>query len=54
MEGVGRFSNFDGELIAIFIITVAAAEVGLALAIILRMFRNRSTVNVDEINLMKW
>ena len=54
MEGVGRFSNFDGELIAIFIITVAAAEVGLALAIILRMFRNRSTVNVDEINLMRW
>ena len=54
MEGVGRFFNFDGELIAIFIITVAAAEVGLAPAIILRMFRNRSTVNVDEINLMKW
>jgi len=54
MEGVGGFSNFDGQLIAIFIITVAAAEVGLALAIILRMFRNRSTVNVDEINLMKW
>ena len=54
MEGVGSFSNFDGQLIAIFIITVAAAEVGLALAIILRMFRNRSTVNVDEINLMKW
>jgi len=41
-------------LIAIFIITVAAAEVGLALAIILRMFRNKSTVNLDEINLMKW
>ncbi len=41
-------------MIAIFIITVAAAEVGLALAIILRMFRNRGTVNVDEINLMKW
>ena len=54
MEGVGRFSNFDGQLIAIFIITVAAAEVGLALAIILRIFRNKSTVNVDEINLMKW
>ena len=54
MEGIGNFANFDGQLIAIFIITVAAAEVGLALAIILRMFRNRSTVNVDEINLMKW
>ena len=54
MDGTGKFINFDGQLIAIFIITVAAAEVGLALAIILRMFRNRSTVNVDEINLMKW
>ena len=54
MEGAGSFANFDGQLIAIFIITVAAAEVGLALAIILRMFRNRSTVNVDEIDLMKW
>ena len=54
MDGTGKFANFDGQLIAIFIITVAAAEVGLALAIILRMFRNRSTVNVDEINLMRW
>ncbi len=54
MEGNDKFANFDGQLIAIFIITVAAAEVGLALAIILRMFRNKSTVNVDEINLMKW
>jgi len=33
---------------------VAAAEVGLALAVILRLYRNKSTVNVDEINLMKW
>ena len=46
MEGVGKFSNFDGQLIAIFIITVAAAEVGLALAIILRIYRNKSTVSV--------
>ena len=54
MEGIGKYTDFDGQLIAIFIITVAAAEVGLALAIILRMFRNKSTVNVNEINLMKW
>ena len=54
LEGTGKFINFDGQIIAIFIITVAAAEVGLALAIILRIYRNRSTVNVDEINLMKW
>ena len=53
-EGWGSFVNFDGQIIAIFIITVAAAEVGLAMAIILRMYRNRATVNVDEIDLMKW
>jgi NADH:ubiquinone oxidoreductase subunit K len=43
-----------GQILAIFIITVAAAEIGLALAILLRLFRNRKTVNVDEIDLMKW
>ena len=47
-------AGFTGQIIAIFVITVAAAEVGLALAIILRLFRNRSTVNVDEVDLMKW
>ncbi len=45
---------FTGQIIAIFVITVAAAEVGLALAIILRLFRRRSSVNVDEVDLMKW
>ncbi|MBI2165120.1 MAG: NADH-quinone oxidoreductase subunit NuoK [Chloroflexi bacterium] len=43
-----------GQVLAIFVIIVAAAEVGLALAIILRVYRNRGTVNVDEIDLMKW
>lgn len=46
--------RFTGFIIAIFVITVGAAEVGLALAIVLRMFRNRGTVNIDEIELMKW
>jgi len=46
--------QFVGQIIAIFVITVAAAEVGLALAIILRLYRNRGTVNVDEVDLMKW
>lgn len=54
LDGTGKWANFDGQIIAIFIITVAAAEVGLAMAIILRMYRNRATVNVDEINIMKW
>jgi len=46
--------RFAGFIIAIFVITIGAAEVGLALAIVLRMFRNRATVNIDEIELMKW
>ncbi len=45
---------FTGIIFAIFIITVAAAELGLALAIVPRVFRNRKTANVDEINELKW
>ncbi len=46
--------TFTGLIFAVFVITIAAAEVGLALAIILRLFRNRATANVDEADLMKW
>ena len=45
---------FVGIIFAIFVITIAAAEVGLALAIVLRVFRNRGTANVDEIDTLKW
>ena len=54
LDGIGSFVKFDGQIIAIFVITIAAAELGLALAIILRIYRTRSTVNVDEIDIMKW
>ncbi len=47
-------AHFTGIIFAIFIITVAAAEVGLALAIVLRVFRNRGTANVDEVDQLKW
>lgn len=43
-----------GAIFAVFVITVAAAEVGLALAIVIRLFRNRATSNVDEAAIMKW
>ncbi len=46
--------RFTGIIFAIFIITIAAAEAGLALAIILRIFRNRQTANVDEVADLKW
>jgi NADH:ubiquinone oxidoreductase subunit K len=45
---------FTGVIIGLFVIVIAAAEVGLALAIILRLFRNRQISNVDEADLMKW
>ena len=43
-----------GQVFALFVITVAAAEVGIGLAIVILIFRNRETINVDEINLLKW
>ena len=43
-----------GLVFAIFVITVAAAEVGLALGIVLRLYRERRTVNVDEADELKW
>ncbi len=46
--------DFVGLIFAVFVITVAAAEVGLLLAIILRIFRNRATANVDEVDLLRW
>jgi NADH:ubiquinone oxidoreductase subunit K len=46
--------RFTGLVFAIFVITVAAAEVGLALAIVLRIFRERASANVDEADDLKW
>jgi NADH:ubiquinone oxidoreductase subunit K len=46
--------RFTGVIFAIFVITVAAAEVGLALGIVLRAFRERATANVDEASELKW
>ncbi len=46
--------EFRGLIFAIFVITIAAAEVGLALAIVLRLFRNRATANVDEVDTLRW
>jgi len=46
--------SMEGQLFVFFVMTVAAAEVAVGLAIIVALFRNRETVNVEEINLMKW
>ena len=44
----------DGQVFVLMVITVAAAEVAVGLGILLSMFRNRDSVNVDEVNLLKW
>jgi NADH:ubiquinone oxidoreductase subunit K len=53
-EAVIRSSQAVGQVFAIFVITVAAAEVGIGLAIILMIFRNRQSANVDDFSLMKF
>lgn len=47
-------SQAVGQVFAIFVITVAAAEVGIGLAIVLMIFRNRKSANIDELSLMRW
>ncbi|HXR25763.1 MAG TPA: NADH-quinone oxidoreductase subunit NuoK [Candidatus Binataceae bacterium] len=49
-----RIGSMDGQVIVFFVMTVAAAEAAVGLAIILSMFRNRDTVNADELNLLHW
>lgn len=43
-----------GQVFALFIITIAAAELGVGLAIVILVYRNRTTVSIDEVSLMKW
>lgn len=46
--------NSVGQLFVFFVMTVAAAEAAIGLAIIIAMFRNKKTLNIDEINILKW
>jgi NAD(P)H-quinone oxidoreductase subunit 4L len=43
-----------GQVFSIFVMVVAAAEVAVGLAIIISIYRNRDTIDVNKINLMKW
>lgn len=43
-----------GQILVFFVMTVAAAEAAVGLAIIIALFRNKQTVNIDEINILKW
>ncbi len=49
-----QLHNAVGQVFAIFVIAVAAAEAAVGLGIILAFFRNKETLNVDEMDLMRW
>jgi len=48
------WQDVTGQVFALFVIAVAAAEVGIGLAIVILIYRNRETISVDEVNLLKW
>ena len=50
----GHLKTLNGQIFAIFVITVAVAEAAVGLGILIALFRNKETVLVDEIDLLKW
>jgi len=48
------WGNLHGQAFAIFIVVDAAAEAAVGLGILIAFFRNKETINVDEIDLLKW
>ncbi|MBI5283634.1 MAG: NADH-quinone oxidoreductase subunit NuoK [Chloroflexi bacterium] len=44
----------DGQVFAVFVITVAAAEAAVALALAVAVYKHRDTINIDEIDLLRW
>jgi NADH-quinone oxidoreductase subunit K len=49
-----RVGSMDGQVIVFFVMTVAAAEAAVGLAIIISLYRGRGTLNADELNLLRW
>lgn len=45
--------EMNGQVLVFFVMTIAAAEVAVGLAIIVAMFRNRASIDVDDVNLLK-
>jgi NADH-quinone oxidoreductase subunit K len=52
--GVAGAPAFDGQIFVLMVITVAAAEVAVGLAILILLFRNRDSVDVEEARLLRW
>lgn len=58
LVGFSRFVTsprpIDGQVFAVFVITVAAAEAAVALALAVSMYRLRQSIDVDRMNVLKW
>jgi NADH-quinone oxidoreductase subunit K len=46
--------NASGQIFVFFVMAVAAAEAAVGLAIVISLYRNKDTLNIDEINILKW
>ncbi len=53
-NGVVGGERLIGQVFALFVIAIAAAELGIGLAIVLLIYRNSFTVSLDEVNLLRW
>jgi len=49
-----HLGNLDGQIFVFFIMTVAAAEAAVGLAMFIAFFNNRESIDIDDVNLMKW
>jgi NAD(P)H-quinone oxidoreductase subunit 4L len=49
-----QWGNSAGQVFAVFVIAVAVAEAAVGLGIIVAFYRNKETINIDEMNLLKW
>ena len=52
--GTAEAPRLDGQVFVLMVITVAAAEVAVGLGIVISMFRNRDSVNLEDVSLLKW
>lgn len=52
--GVEGAARFDGQVLVVMIIAVAAAEVAVGLGILLSLIRNRDSLNIDDVSLLRW
>lgn len=54
LSSIGNMNAVAGQIFAVFVIVVAAAEAAIGLGIVIALYRNKETIWVDEIDLLKW